>query len=97
VRVGALVDSVTPGGPADHAGINGGDDELLFQGRRVVTGGDVVVAINGLPVASADDLVRIVSGRLEPGKIAAFTLVRDGSRRTVAVRLAERPDNPRTR
>jgi 2-alkenal reductase len=97
VRVGALVDSVTPGGPAESAGINGGNDELVFQGRRVVTGGDVVVAINGLPVTSADDLVRIVSGRLEPGKVAAFTLVRGGARRSVAIRLAERPANPRTR
>jgi 2-alkenal reductase len=94
VRVGALVDSVSAGGPADRAGIRGGNSELVFQGRRVVKGGDVIVAIDGVAVRSADDLVRIVSGRLEPGRVAVFTIVRNRDRRPVAVRLTERPANP---
>src|SRR5581483_5142845 len=61
VASGALVDAVTPGGPADRAGIHGGTGESVFQGRSIVHGGDVIVAIDGLRVASADDLVRIVT------------------------------------
>ena len=91
---GALVDRVTPGGPADRAGIRGGKGETSFQGQVVVPGGDVVVAINGIPVRSADDLVRIVTNRLRPGSSAAFTVLRGSHRRQVAVELGTRPNDP---
>jgi len=94
VTTGAMVDAVTPGGPADRAGIRGGSGEVVFEGRSITTGGDVIVAIDGLPVTSADDLVRIVTNELDPDKVATFTIVRNGQRRTLPVRLAERPANP---
>jgi S1-C subfamily serine protease len=49
----------------------------------------VIVAIDGQTVQSADDVVRLVT-ELEPGQIAVFTVVRDGKRVRVAVRLGER-------
>jgi S1-C subfamily serine protease len=52
-------------------------------------GGDVIVGIDGQVVRSADDVVRLVTG-LEPGQTAVFSLVRDGKRTRVAVRLGER-------
>jgi S1-C subfamily serine protease len=91
---GALVDHVTPGGPGDKAGIRGGTRSQEFEGQELTVGGDVVVAVDGIPVESADDVVRIVATRLRPGQTAAFTLVRAGVRRTVAVRLGTRPGNP---
>ena len=94
VASGALVDAVTPGGPADQAGIHGGTGESVFQGRSIVHGGDVIIAIDGLKVASADDLVRIVTNELDPQKVATFTIVRNGRRQTLPVRLGERPANP---
>jgi S1-C subfamily serine protease len=93
---GALVDSATPGGPADRAGIRGGDETVRFQGENVVRGGDIITSIDGVPVANADDLVRIVSGRLRPGQIATFEIVRGKSRKTLPVKLVERPSNPRS-
>jgi serine protease Do len=53
-------------------------------------GGDVIVGIDGRPVRSADDVVRYVTDEVEPGEIAVFTVVRDGVRRRVAVRMGER-------
>jgi S1-C subfamily serine protease len=91
---GALVDSVNPGGPAARAGLRGGSGRIQFEGQTIVRGGDVIVAIDGIGVADADDLVRIVGERLRPDEIATFTIVRDGRRRTVPVKLAERPANP---
>ena len=49
----------------------------------------MIVGIDGQAVRSADDVVRLVTG-LEPGQIAVFTVVRDGKRTRVAVRLGER-------
>ncbi len=50
----------------------------------------MIVAINGVPVRSADDVVRVVSERLLPGEVARFTIVRGPARKVVSVRLAER-------
>jgi S1-C subfamily serine protease len=88
---GALVVNVKPGSPADKAGLHGGNREVDVLGiQNLVSGGDVIVAINGTPVRHADDVVRIVSGSLEPNDVAVFTVVRDGRRQKLAVTLAER-------
>jgi S1-C subfamily serine protease len=87
---GALVVQVESGSPAAHAGFRGGDKEVDVLGiQNLVTGGDIIVAINGTPVDRADDVVRIVSG-LEPREVAVFTVVRDGQQKKLAVTLGER-------
>jgi 2-alkenal reductase len=92
---GALVDRVTPKGPAARAGLRGGSKEIQFEGETVVAGGDVVLKLDGLPVRTSDDLVRIVTNLLHPRETAVFTVLRDGRRRTLAVRLVARPVNPK--
>ncbi|MGZ4290294.1 MAG: S1C family serine protease [Gaiellaceae bacterium] len=94
VSRGALVDRVTPAGPAAAAGIHGGTAEAQFQGVAIVTGGDVVVAVNGLPVSTGDDLVRIITNKLRPGQTAVFSVLRAGRKRSIAVRLGSRPADP---
>jgi 2-alkenal reductase len=88
---GALIERVTPGGPAARAGLRGGSGQTQFEGEQFITGGDVVVSVNGLPVPDADTLVRIITIKLRPGQTALFGIVRGGTRKTVSVRLAERP------
>jgi S1-C subfamily serine protease len=90
-RHGALVDGVVRGSGAARAGILAGTRNAAFQGLGVRVGGDAIVAIDGIPVANAEDVVRIVANRLEPGETARFTLVRGSARRVVSVRLGERP------
>jgi 2-alkenal reductase len=90
VKRGALIVEVQ-GGPAREAGLRGGNRQVDVLGfRNLAVGGDVIVDIDGRPVRSADDLVRIVSFSLKPNDIAVFTIVRDGQQRKVAVTLAER-------
>src|SRR5215218_5882131 len=88
---GAVVDRIAVDSPGLRAGLRCGRDPELFRGLQFKKGADVIVAIDGRPVRSADDLVRIVSERLEPGQQSDFEIVRGGERKTVAVRLAERP------
>jgi S1-C subfamily serine protease len=90
VSCGALVQSVTPGTPAARAGLRGGTRELSYLGYDLRVGGDAIVAIDGTPVANAEDVVRIVAGLL-PGQTARFTLVQGDRRRTVRVTLGARP------
>jgi S1-C subfamily serine protease len=88
---GALIVDVNDGSPAAAAPLRGGTRFVNVLGlQELKTGGDVIVAIDGQPVASADDVVRIVSFQLKPKDTAVFTIVRDGQQKRVPVRLAER-------
>ena len=91
VRSGAIVTDVTSGSPADAAGLRASTREEQLNGVSVATDGDVVVAVNGARVAGAEDLVRAVTSRLEPGQVANLTIFRGQQRRNVALRLATRP------
>ena len=94
VRYGAVITSVRPGSPGSSAGLRGGSEERDFNGTAFTYGGDVLVAIDGRPVRTATDVVRIVSTQLRPGQRSTLTIVRDGKRQDVPVVLANRPENP---
>lgn len=72
---GALVQNVSPGLPGERAGLRPYD---------------VIVAADDEPIRSDDDLIRHVSGR-RPGTVTQLELWRDRQRRTVSVKLVERP------
>jgi S1-C subfamily serine protease len=90
---GAIVAAVRDGSPADKAGLQGGDGRETFNGLQVTEGGDVIVAVGAHQVRSADDVVREVSERL-PGQTIALTILRDGERKVVRIRLGTRPTAP---
>ena len=86
---GALVDTVSPGAAGARAGLRAGTRDVLYQGVDVKVGGDAIVAIDGIPVTHAEDVVRIVS-KLRPGQIATFSVVRGTTRRNLAIKLDRR-------
>jgi S1-C subfamily serine protease len=88
---GALVDKVEAGTAAAKAGIRAGSTRATMNGLVFAVGGDAIVRIGGEPVTSASDVVRIVTTKLLPGQVVNFTVVRDGKRVVVPVRLASRP------
>jgi serine protease Do len=93
---GALIDEVRSGTPADRAGLRGGDHEVDFNGKASSAGGDLVVAIAGRPVRTADDLVRTVTEHVLPGQQVVFTVIRDRKRLRVPVTLVQRPTDPQS-
>jgi S1-C subfamily serine protease len=90
VAKGAWVQGVTAGGPAERAGIRGGDGETRFQAGSFRTGGDVITSIAGRPVEAPSDLAGIVAA-LDPGATVTVETWRDGKRRPVRLKLGERP------
>ncbi len=81
-----------PGSPADDAGLEGGDDRIRFQGQRIDTGGDVIVAIDGEKLVEEADLPRS-SPRSGPATRSPSTSsTRDGDTEEIDVDLEERPD-----
>jgi S1-C subfamily serine protease len=94
VGAGALVQEVEEGSPAEDADIEAGDDEITFQGRRVPTGGDVIVAVNGKRLTLHEDLADVISS-MSAGDRVRLEILRDGKRRTVQVELGRRPAGSR--
>jgi len=88
---GALIAKIEPGTPAAAAGLRGGTHTVDYNGVQVSLGGDVIVKIGAQPVATSEDVARIVT-RLPAGRKVPFTILRGGTvRRVVSVTLSERP------
>jgi S1-C subfamily serine protease len=94
VRHGAVVMSVRAHSPGADAGLHAAGPRKQILGSQFGQGGDVIVAIDGHPVASAEDVVRVVTTELSPGETVPLTFYRGSARKTVDVKLAERPANP---
>jgi 2-alkenal reductase len=95
VQHGAWVQGVTPGGPSDRAGLRAGDHTERFQDSQYRVGGDVIVAVGGQQIRAEEDVAKALT-QLAPGTDVDLQVVRDGKRRTLRVKLAERPlDAPR--
>ncbi len=90
---GGLVAEVSSGGPAEKAGIEGGNDKLTFQAGSYRTGGDVILQVDGDDIVSSDDLAEAISTH-RPGDVVTLTILRDNERREVKVTLGKRPNNP---
>ncbi len=90
IEAGALVGDVVQGGPADKAGIKGGNEEITFQASRYKVGGDVIVSANGEKIERAEDLGQLI-GAMKPGDTVELGVIRDGKEITVEVDLEERP------
>jgi len=88
VDQGILIERVAPGGPAAQAGIRGGNRTVLAGLQELRVGGDVLVAINGKPVASQMD-VNLLLNRARPGDTVTLTIVRDRKKMDVPVKLGD--------
>jgi len=91
---GAAVQTVVDSGPAAKAGLHGGGREQDFRGILFRPGGDLIVAIDGQRVATAEDVVRVITEQLFPGQTTRLTVLRGSERLVIPVVLGERPLNP---
>lgn len=87
---GAIVSEVTDGGPADEAGIGGGEEQEI-AGLPVPLG-DVITRIEGEEVESPEDVISAVNSR-KPGDRIGLTVASPGEEpRQVELRLGSRPE-----
>jgi serine protease Do len=81
---GAYLLSLTPGGPADQAGLIAADPQT---GR----GGDLIIALDGEPIQEFADLNSYLVFHATPGQEIQVTLLRDGEQLTLPLVLGSRP------
>jgi S1-C subfamily serine protease len=91
VDEGLLMIEVVSGGPADRAGIQGGDRIVQLGNVRLALGGDIITAINGEAVDDLQELTVYLETQTQVGDTVEVTIVRDGVEQNVQVTLAERP------
>jgi serine protease Do len=88
---GLLVLQVAPGGPADKAGIKGGNSPKVIDGAEIPVGGDVIIRIDGNAIRNLEDFRSYLSSK-EVGEELQFTLVGPNNEvRNVDTRLEARP------
>ena len=88
VDSGILIERVEPGGPAAQAGIRGGDRPGRQGLQQLRVGGDVLIAVDGKAVTSQMDL-NLMLNRSWPGNTITLTVVRDGKKINIPVKLGE--------
>jgi S1-C subfamily serine protease len=87
---GAWVQEVSPGGPADRAGIRAGRGDVRFQIETYTQGGDIITKVEGKPILDANDLSAVVA-QFAPGEEVTIEVHRGGKTEQVKVKLGERP------
>jgi S1-C subfamily serine protease len=89
---GGLIATVVSGGPAEKAGLEGGDEKIEFQGGQYRINGDVILQVEGQDVVRPDDLARYIA-TYKPGETVTLTILHHGQREQVKVTLGKRPDS----
>ncbi|MEM2910493.1 MAG: trypsin-like peptidase domain-containing protein [Nitrososphaerota archaeon] len=91
ITKGFLITDVVREGPADRAGLRGGDRSVRIGGQTVKVGGDIVVGINGIPIRTIEEMLTYLEERTSPGDVVVFSVFRAKQIIQVSVVLGERP------
>jgi 2-alkenal reductase len=85
---GAYITCVTAGGPSETAGLIGASDceEDLLQ-----PGGDLIIAIDGVPIVEFNDLLTFLILQTEPEMEVTLTVFRNGEEVEIPVIIGARP------
>ncbi|MEF3276003.1 MAG: trypsin-like peptidase domain-containing protein [Chloroflexus sp.] len=90
INRGVLIGAVQPNSPAERAGLRGGTTTETYRGLPVRIGGEIILAFNGVPVFSSDQLVGLLD-QCAVGERVTLTIQRGGQQLDVEVTLAARP------
>jgi hypothetical protein len=88
---GFLVTEAAPGGPADAAGVQGGNTSVQYGGREIPIGGDVILALDDRDVRGLNDLLGYLEQSTQIGDEVTLIVWRDGQTIEIPVTLGARP------
>jgi len=90
---GAYIIEIVEDGPSSKAQLQGAEEQISYEGRRIEVGGDVITAIEGQPVNTFDDLLIYITLFASPGQDVFITVWRDGEYKDISVTLEKRPES----
>jgi 2-alkenal reductase len=88
---GALIEQVSPGGPAANANLQGSNNTVTINGVQGTVGGDVITAIDGQTINNMSDIIAYLAIHTQVGQTVTLTILRDGKTQNVPVTLGSRP------
>jgi serine protease Do len=88
---GALVEQVTPGGPAANANLQSSNTNVTINGVQGTVGGDIITAIDGQAVHSMSDIIAYLAIHTQVDQTVTLSILRDGKAQNVQVTLGTRP------
>jgi S1-C subfamily serine protease len=92
-NAGVLVATVRSGSGAAKAGIRAGKTHVVVAGETYVLGGDIIVAADGQPISSIDELRDAIAAH-KPGDRIRLVVLRGAKRTSVRVTLGRQPASP---
>jgi S1-C subfamily serine protease len=90
VERGAMIAEVVKGGPADKAGLKGGNQKIQVGNMIATVGGDIVVKADQRDVKTNDELIHYIREK-KPGDTIVLKVYRKTDYIDVKVTLGERP------
>ncbi len=88
---GALIETVTAGGPAANANLQPSNTTVTINGVQGTVGGDIITGIDGQTINSMSDIIAYLASHTTVGQTISMTILRDGKTQTVQVTLGSRP------
>jgi len=89
---GLLIAQLYRNSPAVRAGLRSATEEVIYRRRRLLVGGDILTAIDGVPLHNWDDLDTYLQEQTEVGQTATLTIWRGDQEITIEVKLGEIPE-----
>jgi S1-C subfamily serine protease len=89
---GFLVIDIVADSPADKFGIRGGSKQVTIDGRQIRLGGDVITAVDDMPVRKIDDILVYIQREKAVGDEMVLSIIREGNPMEITITLAERPN-----
>jgi S1-C subfamily serine protease len=90
IERGAMIAEVVKGGPADKAGLKGGNQKIQVGNMIATVGGDIVVKADQRDVKTNDELIHYIREK-KPGDTIVLKVYRKTDYIDVKVTLGERP------
>ena len=88
---GVMIVDVVKGSPADLGGLLGYTGTVSDNDNSYPSGGDILTAINSIPIKSMSDLLTLLFSDYSPGDSVTFTILRDSSSFDLDITLISRP------
>jgi S1-C subfamily serine protease len=85
---GLLIERVVAGGAADNAGLRGGSQQAYLGNYPIMTGGDLIIAIDGQEVQDEQNLSQVMNNH-RAGDTVHVTIYRGKKKMEITVTLGE--------
>jgi 2-alkenal reductase len=92
VEQGVLTAQLYREGPAVAAGVQGAQQQVVVGNRRILTGGDIITAIDGTAVANWNDLTEYLALNTQVGDTVTLTLLRNSDELQLDLTLTAQPN-----